>query len=142
MLGIISKVMERRGLTKGRLDATPGVGRAALVAGVMTEADALHACNRELSRQLVVQLAGNSGRVTLSEHPDGTGCFYGRFEDGEGDGYRVDVMPPRPLWTGDIGEGAADPDNWLVLIDGEEVQRASRVDGLSALGITLVKADR
>ena len=134
MWGVIGKVLERRKLRQGAMDRMSEAERTALIDGVMAEADALRLRNVAVSRELTAQLAGNSGRVVLSEQPDGLGCWYGRFEDVEGKGCRLDVLPPRSQWTGDMGIEEADPVDWLVMVDGEIVQRAASIDALAALG--------
>ena len=88
--------------------------------------------NKVFSHELATQLAGNY-RITLRERPDGSGFFYGHFYDAKGTVYRLDVMPPKPLWSGDYGMDAADDEHWLVYLNGEEVQRATTIAGLTAL---------
>lgn len=85
--------------------------------------------NREFAGQLMRQLSGN-GAVQLKGQPDGFGFFYGSFLDAAGEHYRLDVLPPRELWTGDLREEACAADNWIVYLNGEEVERASSVGTL------------
>lgn len=67
--------------------------------------------------------------------PDGTGFFYGTFSDETDNSHRVDVMPPRDIWSGDFNAEAAHPTDWVVYLDGEEVQRASSIEALSVLAV-------
>lgn len=79
-----------------------GAERTALVDGALAAAEVLRRRNRVLSQQLSAHLAGNY-RVTLNERPDGTAFFYGTFCDESAQSHRVEVMPPRDLWSGDFG---------------------------------------
>lgn len=115
----------RKTLTSG--DITP-----ATVDSLMSALEQRDERNKVFSRELITQLAGNH-RLTLNERPDGSGFFYGDFHDENDTPARVDVMPPRPLWSGDFNAEAAHPTDWVVYLDGEEVQRAASIDGLSVL---------
>ncbi len=139
MSASIAKVLARRNLSPAALAIA--TDRAALVEGLMAEAQALDAQNREFSRQLSHQLAGNADRVELSELPDGIGMFYGSYVNAEGERRRLDVMPPRELWLGDFGADAADADNWLVMLDGEELARAASVGALPTIAHALARRD-
>jgi hypothetical protein len=132
MSALVERVLRRRGLLGDALRRILPQDRAALIDGVMAEAEALAGRNREFSQELRRQLAGNHLQVELSEQPDGLGCFYGSVE-AAGVRYRLDVLPPLPLWTGDMGHDAVDPVHWLVMVDSEEVQRAAVIGALSVL---------
>ena len=132
MSGLFAKLLRQ---TAGDdLSRLAGMDRTAFVDEVMREAQALDAKNAEYARHLSQRLAGNYS-VTLKDAPDGFGFFYGSFVDESDNTYRVDVMPPRPLWTGDLNAQAADLTHWVVYLNGEEVQRSETIDGLSTLTI-------
>lgn len=99
---------------------------------LLAQAEAVTAQNAGYARQLATQIGGNH-KLVMNERPDGQGFFYGSFYD-EGDTtYRVDVMPPKAIWSGDFGSDAAHETQWVVYLNGEEVQRAETIDGLSVL---------
>jgi len=130
MSGLIAKLLRQNGWVQGAtMEATE---KSALVDTILAQAEVAGEQNKDYARQLERQLAGNHA-VKLSDRPDGSGFFYGDFRDESDTHYRVDVMPPRPLWSGDFGGEAADPEQWIVYVNGEEVERAPSIRALSVL---------
>ena len=74
-----------------------------------------------------------TGNLHLKTRPDGYGYIYGVWQDGE-HSIRVDIMPPRALWDGDMMLPDRPPHetDWVVYADGEEIARvqAENVMGL------------
>ena len=71
--------------------------------------------------------------VKLSARPDGYGFFYG--EARLGDAFcRVNVLPPAPLWDGNmqLENHPPDPEQWIIYVDGEEIARVKRREDLGA----------
>lgn len=108
--------------------------RASLVDAMMADADAARVDNASLSAALKRQLAGNH-KLTLSEQPDGLGCFYGSLQIASGTDFRVDVLPPKNKWRGDMNGEAADAVNWVVYLDGEEAARAETIEAFQPLSV-------
>ena len=73
--------------------------------------------------------------LELKGVPDGFGFIYGRYVDDAGDSWRVDVLPPLPLWRGQIKLESTPPHptDWIVYVDGEEIARVRRRDDLDAV---------
>lgn len=73
-------------------------------------------------------------RLVLKSEPDGFGFIYGQIIDGDGESYRVDIMPPADRWRGDMrpSDGLPHPTDWVVLIDGEEIARVRRREDIDA----------
>ncbi|HRE22324.1 MAG TPA: hypothetical protein PKW21_15015 [Rhabdaerophilum sp.] len=71
--------------------------------------------------------------LRLSDRPDGFGFYYGRARLGDVFA-NVNVLPPAPLWDGDIqmSEYKPDPKCWIIFVDGEEVARVKRREDLAA----------
>lgn len=138
MSALIGNVLRRRGLSpdnmRGRSDA------AVLMSQVLEEVEALRQRNASFAADLMRQLSGNAGKVELKPEPDGLGFFYGSYFDEHGRQFRLDVMPPRELWTGDVGEQAAS-DSWIVYVNGEELARAPAIDGLSTVASVMSARD-
>ena len=122
------KAIDLAGLAPGQ--------RAALIEQAMAQAEAQRDQNRVFAAELTRALAGNY-EFALNERQDGTGFFYGCFWDDAEHSQRVDVMPPRPFWSGDFGIEAADATHWIVYLNGDEVQRSETIEGLSRIGVPL-----
>lgn len=101
---------------------------------LLAQAEAATAQNAGYARQLAAQIGGNH-KLVMNERPDGSGFFYGNFYDEGGTTYRVDVMPPKHIWSGDCGIDAADDMHWIVYLNGDEVQRAKTIAGLVVLTV-------
>lgn len=131
MSGILAKLLRRheRNQDPTTMSATE---KSALIDSLMGEAETLRQQNADYAKALSERLAGNY-QLHLNERPDGTGFFYGTFRDETDSSHRVDVMPPRDIWSGDFNAEAAHPTDWVVYLDGEEVQRASSIGALSVL---------
>jgi len=71
----------------------------------------------------------------LSRRQDGYGFYYGEARRGDKK-VRLDVMPPEPLWDGDMRMDAypPDPKAWIVCMDGNEVARVESERDLSEVG--------
>jgi hypothetical protein len=100
---------------------------------IMDEIDARQTHNAGFARELCQQLTARAGSVRLSDEPDGLGCFYGTYTAEDGEDLRLDVLPPRPLWSGQFGADAADAENWTVFLNGVGVQRAKTIRALATL---------
>jgi hypothetical protein len=71
--------------------------------------------------------------LSLNPRPDGYGYLYGTLVTEEGR-FRVDIMPPRPHWRGDVmlDDCRPHPTDWVVFVDGEEIARVAQIDNLAA----------
>ncbi len=129
MSGILVKLLRQQ-------EATGAIvtDKAVLLESLMAKAEAIHQDNASFSAALKRQLAGNH-TLTLSTHPDGLGCFYGWLQDDTGTEHRVDVLPPRDKWCGDMNGEAADAVNWIVYLNGEEAARAESIEALQPLTV-------
>jgi hypothetical protein len=65
--------------------------------------------------------------LKLSAELDGFGFFYG-WAERDGERVRVNVLPPKHLWRGDIELETQKPDAraWILYLDGEEFARVER----------------
>ena len=73
--------------------------------------------------------------LTLKPEPDGFGYLYGEYIDGSGQRFRVDVMPPKSHWRGDImlTENPPHETDWVIYADGEELGRVRKADDLAGI---------
>lgn len=57
--------------------------------------------------------------------PDGFGFIYGTVHDEAGNTWRVNIMPPKAHWRGDLPLTGFEPHetDWVIYIDGAEVAR-------------------
>ena len=62
----------------------------------------------------------------ISDRPDGFGYYYGTLSTESGE-LRLDIMPPRHLWQGDIMSENLEisETEWILRIDNEEYARVS-----------------
>lgn len=74
-----------------------------------------------------------NGKLHLKIRPDGYGYIYGVWQEGERS-VRVDIMPPRAHWDGDMMLPDRPPHetDWVVYADGEEIARV-RADSVMGL---------
>jgi hypothetical protein len=72
--------------------------------------------------------------LKLSERPDGFGYFYGHVIKDDVT-YRVDVLPPRHLWEGDIMPAAISATEFIIYCDGEEIGRATRREDIENINL-------
>ena len=72
-------------------------------------------------------------KVELSTRPDGFGFFYGSVRSGDRTCH-INVLPPRPLWTGDFVLDGHEPHatDWIIYADGEEIARVRRREDIAA----------
>lgn len=129
-MSILGRLLRR----KSEIDLMTQSEKAAVVESLIADTEALAAANVDYARQLATQIGGNH-KLVMNERPDGSGFFYGNFHDEGGTTYRVDVMPPKDIWSGDFGNEAAHDTQWVVYLNGEEVQRAESIDGLAVLAV-------
>ena len=73
------------------------------------------------------------GKLHLKTRPDGYGYIYGVWVRGE-ETVRVDIMPPRAHWDGDVmlPDRAPHARDWVVYANGEEIARV-KAEGVSSL---------
>lgn len=73
------------------------------------------------------------GKLHLKTRPDGYGYIYGVWVRGD-ETVRVDIMPPRAHWDGDVmlPDGAPHATDWVVYANGEEIARV-KAESLSSL---------
>ena len=76
---------------------------------------------------------GGKVEVKLSTRPDGYGFYYGEARLGH-TSCRVNVLPPVPLWDGDmkLENHQPDPEHSIIYVDGEEIARVKRREDLGA----------
>ena len=69
--------------------------------------------------------------LKLSSQPDGFGFFYGRASLGDAV-VSVNILPPAPLWRGDmkLPDHPPDPTKWIIFADGDEIARVERRENL------------
>jgi hypothetical protein len=134
MSGILAKLLRQKEHSSGDVANMSASEKSILIESLTGEAEKLRQQNADYAKALSVRLAGNY-QVTLNERPDGTGFVYGIFYDATDNSHRVDVMPPRDVWSGDFNSEAAHPTDWVVYLAGEEVQRAASIGGLSVLAV-------
>ena len=67
-----------------------------------------------------------SYRFVLKLEQDGCGFYYGHFDVGD-ESYRIDCMPPksepRPFFVHADATRNADPNLWIINVNGEEIAR-------------------
>jgi hypothetical protein len=131
VMGLFAKLLRQKADAGVDL-ATLAGDREALVETLLAQADAAHKQNVDYSLELTKHLGGNY-KLVLNERPDGSGFFYGNLHDENGNTFRVDVMPPRHIWSGDFGRDAAHEQDWVAYLNGEEVQRAQAIEGFAVL---------
>lgn len=93
--------------------------------------------------------AGGKGKLHLKAQPDGYGFIYGVWVEGE-ESVRVDIMPPRAHWDGDMMLPGQEPHatDWVVFANGVEIARvkAENVmgieDALRALAAPMTRASK
>ena len=63
--------------------------------------------------------------LTLKPEPDGFRYLYGDYIAETGERYRVDVMPPKSHWRGDIllTDNPPHATDWVVYCNGQELAR-------------------
>ena len=73
--------------------------------------------------------------LTLKPEPDGLGYLYGQYIDESGQRFRVDVMPPKSHWCGDIKptENPPHQTDWVIYADGEELGRVRKANDLAGI---------
>jgi len=73
--------------------------------------------------------AHHKGKLHLSVRPDGYGFLYGVWIAGE-ESIRVDIMPPKAHWQGDMVLESCPPHDtdWVILADGNEIARVQADD--------------
>jgi hypothetical protein len=86
-------------------------------------------------------MTDDAPRLVLKPEPDGFGFLYGELVAGDGEAYRVDIMPPATEWRGDMkpSDRLPHPTDWVVHLDGEEIARVRRredIDGAVQRRIT------
>ena len=73
--------------------------------------------------------------LTLKPDPDGFGYLCGEYRLANGERIRVDVMPPKSHWRGDIRptENPPHETDWVICADGEEIARAQEQADLAGV---------
>lgn len=73
--------------------------------------------------------------LELNSRSDGFGYLYGGYTTGAGERFRVDIMPPKEHWQGDLVPSENPPHltDWVIYIDGEEVARAKQRSDLPSV---------
>lgn len=73
--------------------------------------------------------AHRKGKLHLSVRPDGYGFLYGAWIAGA-DSIRVDIMPPKAHWQGDLVLESCPPHHtdWVIYADGHEIARVEADD--------------
>ena len=73
--------------------------------------------------------------LQLNPRPDGYGYLYGDYTAKSGERFRVDVMPPKSHWSGDImlTENPPHETDWVIYCEGEELGRVRKLDELAGV---------
>jgi hypothetical protein len=105
----------------------PATETAETIEEYLAQHDKARAGRRAL-RDALVEAIGTGAR--LNEEPDGLGYYYGELRRGDLR-QRLDVLPPILLWHGDIKPAELSVDQFLVLLDGNEVARFPSVESMA-----------
>ena len=70
--------------------------------------------------------------LKLNNRADGFGYLYGQYTTPSGERYRVDIMPPKSHWQGDLMPMANPPHetDWVIYCDGDELARVRNEDDI------------